>query len=671
MAQIIERIVRSKYPPRNTRVLWLDTKNDLLKVFTSNGWTKVLSNTAINTLRNAGYLFAGIATIDTNPETPDAKVFYIANGKGTYTHFGGINVTEDDVIILYYDNTWHKVATGIASQEKLSELESEINGEGKKTITPSQGSNFIAEIDVNKGDNINISAIASTPLTVNSYIILYMNEERIYSSKLIDSSNTQGSIPPFNVKIAGKVVIKFEYNEYTQNTIDFIISPAKKGALDLINDLADSLANTKTSIGELSDLETEKKDSIVSSINELNAIAGKTIRHLTDEEIISGSYRVIPNGELAGHKSYSYTRPIEVYSGDTVKLIGAVITPVCVITKVDAENNPINVLLVGQGADVSEYEYIVESDGYISISCLSNIISTVTISHSNLPKYELPIDNIDRLWKVTENPLECIKRERGYGAIIQEWGFIGDSYSSGETPAKDSSGVLVTNMDFYKISWGQQFARLIGANGYNFSNGGQTAKGWLRSQGTKHDSSYIGGEGGGDWNHAQLDKKQAYFISLGINDNGYINRWEQEGKQYLGDAYTLGNVETDIDLNNYANNNENTFVGCYAGIIQRLLSIQPKAKIFVVTQFQPALDHINSAIRSIASKFPNNVFIIDLRMYAPNITDNMQYYMKNGHPTPYGYMYMAYLMNTYVDWIIRNNKDKFMDVTLIGTDYSL
>ena len=240
-----------------------------------------------------------------------------------------------------------------------------------------------------------------------------MNEERIYRSKLIGSSNTQGSIPPFNVTFAGKVVIKFNYNEYTQNTIEFIISPAKKGALDLINDLADSLANTKTSIGELSDLSTENKDNIVNSINEINAIAGKTTRHLTDEEIISGSYRVTPNGELAGHNSYSYTRPIEVYSGDTVKLIGAVITVVCVITKVDAENNPINVLLVGQGADVSEYEYIVESDGYISISCLSNIISTVTISHSNLPKYELPIDNIDRLWKVTENPLECIKRERG------------------------------------------------------------------------------------------------------------------------------------------------------------------------------------------------------------------------------------------------------------------
>ena len=70
----------------------------------------------------SGYLFAGIATIDTNPSTPDAKVFYIANGKGTYEKFGGINVTEDDVVVLYWDTAWHKVATGIASHEKLSEL---------------------------------------------------------------------------------------------------------------------------------------------------------------------------------------------------------------------------------------------------------------------------------------------------------------------------------------------------------------------------------------------------------------------------------------------------------------------------------------------------------------------------------------------------------------------
>ena len=70
----------------------------------------------------SGYLFAGIATIDTNPGIPDSKVFYIANGKGAYEKFGGLEVTEDEVVILYWDTAWHKVATGIASQAKLSEL---------------------------------------------------------------------------------------------------------------------------------------------------------------------------------------------------------------------------------------------------------------------------------------------------------------------------------------------------------------------------------------------------------------------------------------------------------------------------------------------------------------------------------------------------------------------
>lgn len=75
----------------------------------------------INSL-GSGYQFVSVATPTTNPGTPDSKVFYIANGNGTYTKFGGLEVTEDEVVILYYDTVWHKLATGIASQEKLTEL---------------------------------------------------------------------------------------------------------------------------------------------------------------------------------------------------------------------------------------------------------------------------------------------------------------------------------------------------------------------------------------------------------------------------------------------------------------------------------------------------------------------------------------------------------------------
>lgn len=79
-------------------------------------------NAMVNTL-GAGYQFAGVATTATDPGTPDAKVFYIANGKGTYTNFGDLVVTEADVVVLYWDSSWHKVSTGIAYQEKLSEIE--------------------------------------------------------------------------------------------------------------------------------------------------------------------------------------------------------------------------------------------------------------------------------------------------------------------------------------------------------------------------------------------------------------------------------------------------------------------------------------------------------------------------------------------------------------------
>ena len=83
-------------------------------------------NAMVTTL-GAEYQFAGVATKDTNPGTPDAKVFYIANGKGTYTNFGRIEVTEDEVVVLYYDTEWHKVATGIASNSKLTSLLNDID----------------------------------------------------------------------------------------------------------------------------------------------------------------------------------------------------------------------------------------------------------------------------------------------------------------------------------------------------------------------------------------------------------------------------------------------------------------------------------------------------------------------------------------------------------------
>lgn len=87
-------------------------------------------NAMVNTL-GAGYQFAGVATPASNPGTPDAKVFYIANGKGMYSNFGGIDVTEDEVVILYLDSSWHKVTTGIALKSEIPD----ISGKADKATT--------------------------------------------------------------------------------------------------------------------------------------------------------------------------------------------------------------------------------------------------------------------------------------------------------------------------------------------------------------------------------------------------------------------------------------------------------------------------------------------------------------------------------------------------------
>ena len=144
----------------------------------------------------SGYLFAGIATIDTNPRIPDAKVFYIANGKGTYEKFGGLEVTEDDVVILYWDTAWHKVSTGIASQAKLSELDQKVE-------------TFYEVVDVKGSNNL-------------------LDLAKITDNKKIDSSN---GIIHNGSGYSVSDYIEVEASTYLFNTGRVTTSPIRKAAV--------------------------------------------------------------------------------------------------------------------------------------------------------------------------------------------------------------------------------------------------------------------------------------------------------------------------------------------------------------------------------------------------------------------------------------------------------
>ena len=147
-------------------------------------------NAMVTTL-GVGYQFAGVATIDTNPGAPDAKVFYIANGKGSYINFGGLEVTEDEMVVLYWDSAWHKVATGIASQAKLSELNQEVNG--IVYDAPAIENIFHLTNEISAGDSL----IIETDKVYQGGAIQFRNADGGEITHLVFSSNkTQSIIVP-------------------------------------------------------------------------------------------------------------------------------------------------------------------------------------------------------------------------------------------------------------------------------------------------------------------------------------------------------------------------------------------------------------------------------------------------------------------------------------------
>ena len=112
----------------------------------------------INSL-GAGYQFVGVATLTTNPGTPDQKVFYIASTAGTYVNFDGIVVNPGEVAIIKGSGTsWSKEITGAASANKVAEQEIAISKRdnvvfdiAKSTFDVSQFG-FIEDIIIINGD---------------------------------------------------------------------------------------------------------------------------------------------------------------------------------------------------------------------------------------------------------------------------------------------------------------------------------------------------------------------------------------------------------------------------------------------------------------------------------------------------------------------------------------
>ncbi len=250
-----------------------------------------------------------------------------------------------------------------------------------------------------------------------------------------------------------------------------------------------------------------------------------------------------------------------------------------------------------------------------------------------------------------EKPLDNIVEDGGLSAIFRTIAVIGDSLASGEHESNIPGEPKNHYHDYYEYSWGQYIARTIGAKVTNYSCGGMTAQHF--------------------WNNFSKWRKtwepenicQAYIIALGCND---VNQCE------------MGSVE-DIDLENPENNKE-TFCGYMGRIMQKIKEVQPKARVFLMTmprtgygderyEREEKKENHAKLIYEIAKLF-EFTYVIDLYRYAPIYDDefNKRFYL-GGHMNSMGYWLTAKMVMSYIDYIIRNNYEDFVQTAFIGTEF--
>lgn len=76
-----------------------------------------LADKIFNSISNNA-TFAGIATPETNPGTPDGPVFYFASTEGTYSNFNGVVLNNPGLVVLYnLTGTWNSLKVSECLQE--------------------------------------------------------------------------------------------------------------------------------------------------------------------------------------------------------------------------------------------------------------------------------------------------------------------------------------------------------------------------------------------------------------------------------------------------------------------------------------------------------------------------------------------------------------------------
>jgi len=159
----------------------------------------ILQNALLSIISTIGgnAAFAGIATPETNPGTPDQNIFYIASSNGVYSNFDGYKLEDEIVLFVNESQSWKHVLCNIYNKDKVkknaaNDISNIIDVIGTKTnvyvdkrgeeVYTTAANRELYEIDLSRIPIGTIVKIKYKSLGSSSYGITVYNEagEKIY-----------------------------------------------------------------------------------------------------------------------------------------------------------------------------------------------------------------------------------------------------------------------------------------------------------------------------------------------------------------------------------------------------------------------------------------------------------------------------------------------------------
>ena len=441
-----------------------------------------------------------------------------------------------------------------------------------------------------------------------------------------------------------------KYYSYTPNTDTYIILSGKTDSFNSVI-IYDKIVNYNTLFSELK---------LNDKIDDLNIIKNNNIifnRQNITSQIIDGYYIRHDNGNQGSLANTHCTDYIELkYNNCNAKIkvgfdevILAYSPDLRGLAFYNSQKNYISGIQYPKDTSYIDFS-IPDNAKYIRLTITNSMYSNFDFMYTDLKEI------IDK--KTNGFPLDNIIADGGMMNIFQKIVCIGDSLTRGQFESNNTGTVVYNNEDNY--SYPAHLKRILNNTSVKtFAKGGACASNSTTSVSDNH--SWLDAFAADCFTNE--NKAECYIIALGTNDIGYYNSFN-------------GTVSTDIDLNNYTNNARNS-VGGYAQIIQRIIELQPKAKIFCVGI--PATRNTlstrtaaNEKISDICDLF-SNCYYLDMQTYGvqpEGVAEYKAVYYMGGHRSSQGYYQSAKEVSTYIDYIIKKNPNDFKQIPFIGTDLS-